>query len=436
MKTINIGLCGLGTVGGGVYTVLKRNADLISARAGSNILVSLIGTRSFNPHCDIASTKISDDVLQVAEDPSIDIVVELIGGTSVAFDLIMSAIRNRKHVVTANKALIAERGEEIFLEAEKNQVVVAFEAAVAGGIPIIKALREGLVANDIHWMAGIINGTSNFILSEMASKKRKFHDVLEEAKEKGYAEADPTFDVDGTDAAQKLAILASIAFSIPLNTKNIYKDGITHLQLRDIAYASELGYVVKHLGIARQKPTGIELRVHPALVPESCLLSSVDDVLNAIMVDCDALGSTLFYGRGAGSEPTASSIIADIIDISRIVTSSTPSRIRPLGIKLADIKDKKILSIEQIETCYYLRFSMHDTPGVLSKATTIMAEVGISIEAIIQKEEPLGIDYVDVIVITKSITELHLNLALKKIQQLDTVEGDAVIIRLERLDQV
>ncbi|MBV32740.1 MAG: homoserine dehydrogenase [Porticoccaceae bacterium] len=436
MKTVNIGLCGLGTVGGGVYAVLKRNAALISARAGSNILVSHVGTRSINPRCVTASTKISRDVVQISEDPDIHIVVELIGGTSAAFDLIMSAIRNGKHVVTANKALIAERGPEIFVEAEKYEVIVAFEAAVAGGIPIIKALREGLVANDIHWMAGIINGTSNFILSEMSSKKRKFQEVLEEAKEKGYAEADPSFDVDGTDAAQKLAILASIAFSIPLNTKSIFKEGIAHLQPRDIEYASELGYVVKHLGIARQKPTGIQLRVHPALVPASCLLSSVDNVLNAIMVDCDALGSTLFYGRGAGSEPTASSVIADIVDISRFVTTSNVSGTRPLGVKFADIKNKKILPIEQIETCYYLRFSMHDTPGALSKATSIMAEIGISIEAIIQKEQPLGIDYVDVIVITNSIMELHLSLAVRKIEQLETVQGDATVIRLERLDQV
>ena len=435
MKTINIGLCGLGTVGYGVYKVLRRNADLISARAGSNISVTHIGTRSSHSCRETESVKISGNVFQVAEDPSVDIVVELIGGTAVAFDLIMTAIRNRKHIVTANKALIAERGQEIFFEAEKNQVVVAFEAAVAGGIPIIKALREGLVANDVNWMAGIINGTSNFILSEMASKKREFQDVLEEAKEKGYAEADPSFDIDGTDAAQKLAILASIAFSIPLQTKNIFKDGITHLQPRDITYASELGYAVKYLGIASQKPTGIELRVHPALIPRTCLLSGVDDVLNAILVNCDALGSSLFYGRGAGSEPTASSVIADLVDISRNITTNEGG-VRPLGIKLTDIKDKKILSIEQIETCYYLRFSMHDMPGVLSKATSIMAEVGISIEAIIQKEQPVGVDYVDVIVITNTIAELHLNKAIRKIEQLDTVQGDAMIIRLERLDQV
>ena len=435
MKIINIGLCGLGTVGYGVYTVLRRNADLISARAGSNISVTHIGTRSSHSCRETESVKISGNVFQVAEDPNVDIVVELIGGTAVAFDLIMTAIRNRKHIVTANKALIAERGQEIFFEAEKNQVVVAFEAAVAGGIPIIKALREGLVANDVNWMAGIINGTSNFILSEMASKKREFQDVLEEAKEKGYAEADPSFDIDGTDAAQKLAILASIAFSIPLQTKNIFKDGITHLQPRDITYASELGYAVKYLGIASQKPTGIELRVHPALIPRTCLLSGVDDVLNAILVNCDALGSSLFYGRGAGSEPTASSVIADLVDISRNITTNEGG-VRPLGIKLTDIKDKKILSIEQIETCYYLRFSMHDMPGVLSKATSIMAEVGISIEAIIQKEQPVGVDYVDVIVITNTIAELHLNKAIRKIEQLDTVQGDAVIIRLERLDQV
>ena len=435
MKIINIGLCGLGTVGYGVYKVLRRNADLISARAGSNISVTHIGTRSSHSCRETESVKISGNVFQVAEDPSVDIVVELIGGTVVAFDLIMTAIRNRKHIVTANKALIAERGQEIFFEAEKNQVVVAFEAAVAGGIPIIKALREGLVANDVNWMAGIINGTSNFILSEMASKKREFQDVLEEAKEKGYAEADPSFDIDGTDAAQKLAILASIAFSIPLQTKNIFKDGITHLQPRDITYASELGYAVKYLGIASQKPTGIELRVHPALIPRTCLLSGVDDVLNAILVNCDALGSSLFYGRGAGSEPTASSVIADLVDISRNITTNEGG-VRPLGIKLTDIKDKKILSIEQIETCYYLRFSMHDMPGVLSKATSIMAEVGISIEAIIQKEQPVGVDYVDVIVITNTIAELHLNKAIRKIEQLDTVQGDAMIIRLERLDQV
>ena len=435
MKSVQIGICGLGTVGSGVYNILQRNAELINCRANSAITVTHIGSRRDNPLCDIGQTRISQDIFEVARDPDIDIVVELIGGTSVAFDLVMMSIKHGKHVVTANKALIAENGAEIFAAAEQRGVIVAFEAAVAGGIPIVKALREGLAGNRINWLAGIINGTSNFILSEMASKGRAFPDVLAEAQAKGYAEADPTFDIEGIDAAHKLAILASLAFSIPLNIEGIFIQGITQLQQLDIVYARELGYAIKHLGIARQTDEGVELRVHPTLIPEASVIAGVNGVLNAVMVDADALGSSLYYGRGAGSEPTASSVLADIVDISRTLDNPPASWVPTLGCPLARLVEQEMIPVTNIETCYYLRFSMFDAPGALSDATKIMAEAGISIEAIIQKEQPVGIDYVNVIVVTNRIPERLLNAALSKMEQLSSVQGSVFIIRLEHLDQ-
>lgn len=434
VRVVQIGICGLGTVGSGVYEILKRNGGLISSRANCAIEVTHVGARRDHPNCDTQSTRVSRDVFDVAKDPDIDIVVELIGGTSVAFDLVMMSINNGKHVVTANKALIAENGAEIFAAAAQRGVTVAYEAAVAGGIPIIKVLREGLAGNQINWLAGIINGTSNFILSEMASKQREFADVLKEAQEKGYAEADPTFDIEGVDAAHKLAILASIAFAMPLNIEDIYMEGITQLQPCDVTYAADLGYVIKHLGVARQTTEGVELRVHPTLVPVSCLLAGVNDALNAVMIRSDALGSSLFYGRGAGSEPTASSVIADIVDISRVIDNPPSTWVSALGCQLEALDAPKMVPMECVETCFYLRFAMRDTPGALSDATKILAETSISIEAIVQKEQPAGADFVDVIVVTDRVREAECKQAVSQIEALSTVHGSVVTIRLERLD--
>jgi homoserine dehydrogenase len=372
----------------------------------------------------------------VAKSSDVDIVVELIGGTTVAYDLVMTAIEQGKHVVTANKALIAEHGMEIFARAEAQGVMVGYEASVAGGIPIIKALREGLSANRVNWLAGIINGTTNFILSEMDSKGRQFSDVLVEAQEKGYAEADPTFDVEGIDASHKLAILASIAFAMPVSTEGLYTDGITQLDPQDVAYARELGYAIKHLGIARQTTEGIELRVHPTLVPELSLIAGVNDVLNAVMVNADAVGTTLFYGPGAGAEPTASAVIADVVDIARSMGSLSETWVPALGRDLNSLESQNVLPIEEVETSFYMRFSALDEPGVLSNITKIMGDSGISIEAIIQREQPAGEDYVNVIILTSVTKEKCLNEAVSHIEQLNTVRGSVSFIRVEHLDQM
>ena len=435
MRLVKVGICGLGTVGSGTINLLQRNAQLINPRSNCEIVVSQVGARRDNPNCDTSSLNVSRDIFDVAKNPDIDIVVELIGGTTVARDLVMTALENGKHVVTANKALIAEHGMEIFAYAESHNLIVAYEAAVAGGIPIIKGLREGLSGNRVNWIAGIINGTTNFILSEMDSKGREFADVLTEAQEKGYAEADPTFDVEGIDAAHKLVILASIAFSMPLDTKKIFTDGITQLQPQDVSYARELGYAVKHLGIARQTEQGVEIRVHPTLVPKSCLIAGVDDVLNAVMVSADAVGTTLFYGPGAGAEPTASSVVADIIDVARTMDSNPDSWVPALGVKIDAVEERTVLDIQDIETSFYMRFSALDKPGVLSNITKIMADTGISIEAIIQKEQPATEEYVDVIILTNVTHEKSLDAAVENIEQLETVRGNVSFIRVEHLDQ-
>jgi homoserine dehydrogenase len=435
VRSVNIGICGLGTVGAGVFNVLGRNSNTINARANCDITVTQVGARRDNPSCDTAGTKVSRDIFDVAKNPAIDIVVELIGGTSVALDLVMTALQHGKHVVTANKALIAAHGAEIFAEAESRNLIVAYEAAVAGGIPIIKALREGLSANRINWLAGIINGTTNFILSEMDSKGRDFADVLTEAQEKGYAEADPTFDVEGIDAAHKLVIMASLAFGMPLSLDGIFTDGITKLEPQDVSYARELGYAIKHLGIARQTEEGVELRVHPTLVPESCLIAGVNDVSNAVMVNADAVGTTLFYGPGAGSEPTASSVIADIVDVARTLQSSPDSWVPALGFASSALQSQTLLDIQDIETSFYIRFSALDKPGVLSNVTKIMGDAGISIEAIIQKEQPAGEQYVNVIILTNATKEKYLDEAVEHIEQLETVRGSVNFIRVEHLDQ-
>jgi len=435
VRSVNIGICGLGTVGAGVYNVLSRNSKHINSRANCNIVISQVGVRRDNPNCDTGSTDVSRDIFDVAKNPAVDVVVELIGGTDVAYELVMTALNNGKHVVTANKALIAQHGMEIFAAAESRGLMVAYEAAVAGGIPIIKALREGLAANRVHWLAGIINGTTNFILSEMDSKGRDFADVLTEAQEKGYAEADPTFDVEGIDAAHKLVIMASLAFGMPLSLEGIFTDGITKLEPQDVAYARELGYAIKHLGIARQSDAGIELRVHPTLVPESCLIAGVNGVSNAVMVNADAVGTTLYYGPGAGSEPTASSVIADIVDVARTMGAGADCWVPALGIASADLQANKIMDIQDIETSFYIRFSALDKSGVLSNITGIMADAGISIEAIIQREQPAGEDYVNVIILTNVTQEKLLDAAVENIEQLETVRGNVSFIRVEHLDQ-
>ena len=436
MTKLKIGICGLGTVGSGVFNVMQRNLADINARASNQLSISLVGCRRDNANCDLSSTSITRDIFDVAKSSDVDIVVELIGGTTVAYDLVMTAIEQGKHVVTANKALIAEHGMEIFARAEAQGVMVGYEASVAGGIPIIKALREGLSANRVNWLAGIINGTTNFILSEMDSKGRQFSDVLVEAQEKGYAEADPTFDVEGIDASHKLAILASIAFAMPVSTEDLYTDGITQLDPQDVAYARELGYAIKHLGIARQTTEGIELRVHPTLVPEVSLIAGVNDVLNAVMVNADAVGTTLFYGPGAGAEPTASAVIADVVDIARSMSSLSETWVPALGRDLNSLESQNILPIEEVETSFYMRFSALDEPGVLSNITKIMGDSGISIEAIIQREQPAGEDYVNVIILTSVTKEKCLNEAVSHIEQLNTVRGSVSFIRVEHLDQM
>jgi len=436
VREVKVGLCGLGTVGSGVFNVVSRNLEAINTRSNCQISIAQVGCRRDNKDCDLSTVNMTRDIFDVAKNPDIDIVVELIGGTTVALELVMLALENGKHVVTANKALIAEHGMAIFAYAESRGLMVCYEAAVAGGIPIIKALREGLSANRINWLAGIINGTTNFILSEMDTKGREFADVLSEAQAKGYAEVDPTFDVEGIDASHKLAILASIAFSMPLSLDGLFTDGITKLEPQDVAYARELGYVIKHLGIARRSASGVELRVHPTLVPERSLIAGVSDVSNAIMVNADAVGTTLFYGPGAGAEPTASAVIADIVDIARVLDSYPDSWVPPLGCHSSMLQECTLMAIEDVETSFYIRFSALDKPGVLSDITKIMGDTGISIEAIIQREQPAGERYVNVIILTNVTKEKCLNEAVAQIEQLETVRGQVSFIRVEYLDQV
>ncbi|MDZ7924402.1 MAG: homoserine dehydrogenase [Marinagarivorans sp.] len=433
MKTVNIGICGLGTVGSGTVKIIARNQAEISARAGCNIKIIHIGARRDNPNCDTGAIKVSRDIFEVVNDPDVDIVVELIGGTTVAKELIYKAIESGKHVVTANKALIAEFGNDIFAAAKAKGVAVAYEAAVAGGIPIIRSLREGLAANKIEWLAGIINGTGNFILTEMRDKGRQFDDVLAEAQALGYAEADPTFDVEGIDAAHKLVILASLAFGMPLQFDKVYCEGITKIAPEDVTYATELGYRIKHLGVARKHDNGVELRVHPTFIPERRLIANVDGVFNAVLVKGDAVGPTLYYGPGAGSEPTASSVIADVVDLARMLSASPENRVPYLGFTPNSLQNHTILPIDSIETGYYLRIAAADKPGVLSKVTQILSDQGISIEAIIQKEPKENQLEVSVIVLTNRVRESGMNSAITKIEALDTVHGQVVRIRVESL---
>lgn len=434
MKPVKVGICGLGTVGSGTFNVLKRNAEEIARRAGRGIEVAQIAQRRPNPQCDTGSTPITADVLAVADNPEIDVVVELIGGYTLARELVLRAIANSKHVVTANKALIAVHGNEIFAKAREQGVIVAFEASVAGGIPVIKALREGLAANRINWVAGIINGTGNFILSEMREKGRTFPDVLAEAQALGYAEADPTFDVEGIDAAHKLTILASIAFGIPLQFDKAYTEGITRLTTADVGYAEALGYRIKHLGVARSTDQGIELRVHPTLIPADRLIANVNGVMNAVMVNGDAVGSTLFYGAGAGQEPTASAVVADLVDVVRAMTSDPENRVPHLAFQPDALSDHPVLSIEACESAYYLRIQAKDHPGVLAQVASILSARGINIESIMQKEAEEHDGLVPMILLTHRVTERHMVEAITALEALDDVVGDVVRIRVEHLN--
>jgi len=435
MKPINVGLLGIGTVGGGTFTVLRRNQEEISRRAGCAITMKMVADKEVEKARSIvgALASVTADAFEVVKNRDIDIVVELIGGTTVAKTLILEAIANGKHVVTANKALLARYGNEIFAAAQKQDVMVAFEAAVGGGIPIIKSLREGLTANRIEWIAGIINGTSNFILSEMREKGAGFNDALKEAQRLGYAEADPTFDVEGVDAAHKLTIMAAIGFGIPMQFSAAYIEGISKLTQEDIRYAEELGYRIKLLGIAKRKPRGIELRVHPTLIPARRLIANVEGVMNAILVKGDAVGQTMYYGAGAGAEPTASAVVADLVDVARMLTADPEHRVPHLAFQPDQLSNIPILPIGEVETAYYLRMRVYDRPGVLADVTRILADLGISIDAMVQKEPHEGEDQVDIIMLTHQTVEKHVNAAMAKIEALPVVAGKVTRIRLEQL---
>ena len=437
MRPLNVGLLGFGTVGKGVFDVLARNGEEIARRAGRPIRVAWIGTRTLDRAREATrgaqGVHLASDTGTVAVHPDVDIVVELIGGIEPARSLVLAAIAAGKHVVTANKALLAQHGNEIFAAAHAKGVMVAFEGAVAGGIPIIKALREGLTANRIEWIAGIINGTSNFILSTMRDTGASFDAVLAEAQKRGYAEADPTFDVEGIDAAHKLTIMAAIAFGVPMRFDAAYHEGITKLTREDIRYAEELGYRIKLLGIARRKSAGYELRVHPTLVPAKRLIANVEGAMNAVLVKGDAVGPTLYYGAGAGAEPTASAVIADLVDVTRMHTADPEHRVPHLAFQPDQLTDVPVLPIGDVVTSYYLRMRVDDRPGVLADITRILADREISIDAMIQKEPPEGEDQTDIILLTHRSIEKRVVDAIRAIEALATVRGKVVRIRLEDL---
>ena len=435
MKPIRVGLLGLGTVGGGTVEVLRRNREEIARRAGREIVVAMASARDLaKPRpVDLAGIELVADAARIVADPGIDIVVELIGGETRANELVLAAIANGKHVVTANKALLAKHGNEIFAAAHAKGVMVAFEAAVAGGIPIIKAIREGLSANRIEYLMGIINGTCNYILSEMRDKGLPFDVVLAEAQRLGYAEADPSFDIDGIDAAHKLTILSAIAFGIPMQFDKAYTEGIGRLTAADIKYAEGLGYRIKLLGISRRAPAGIELRVHPTLVPARRILANVEGVMNAVLVKGDAVGHTLFYGRGAGAEATASAVVADLVDVTRMATADPEHRVPHLAFQPDRLSDVPILPMAEVETAYYLRLRALDRPGVLADVTRICADRAISIDAIFQKEAGEGEDQVDVVILTHVARERDVNAAIAAIEALSTIPVPVVRIRLEEL---
>jgi homoserine dehydrogenase len=435
VRPIHAGLLGIGTVGGGTWDVLARNADEIQRRAGRQILITRVADKATAHARKIVDGKarVTADAFEVTRARDIDIVIELIGGTTIAKDLVLDAIAHGKHVVTANKALLATHGNEIFAAAQKKDVMVAFEAAVAGGIPIIKALREGLSANRIEWIAGIINGTSNFILSEMRDKGLPFATVLKEAQKRGYAEADPTFDIEGVDAAHKLTILSALAFGVPMQLAKAYTEGISRLTREDIGYAEELGYRIKLLGITRRARKGIELRVHPTLVPERRLIANVEGVMNAILVKGDAVGPTLYYGAGAGSQPTASAVVADLVDVTRLITADPEHRVPHLAFQPDSLSRTPILPIGEVETSYYLRMRVLDRPGVLADIARILADSRISIDAMVQKEPGEGEKRVDIVMLTHLAVEKRVDAAIARIEKLRTVVGKVTRIRLEEL---
>jgi homoserine dehydrogenase len=439
LSPIRVGLLGIGTVGSGTFNVLKRNQEEIRRRAGRGIEITMVAD------LDVARAKalvgegvlVVDDARKVVASPDIDIVIELIGGYGIAKALVLEAIESGKHVVTANKALLAVHGTEIFAAAQRKGVMVAFEAAVAGGIPIIKALREGLTANSIQWIAGIINGTTNFILSEMRDKGLDFEVALKEAQRLGYAEADPTFDIEGVDAAHKATLMSAIAFGIPVQFDKAYVEGITHLAAQDIRYAEQLGYRIKLLGITKRAANGIELRVHPSLVPAKRLIANVEGAMNAVVVHGDAVGTTLYYGKGAGSEPTASAVIADLVDIARLHTADPEHRVPHLAFQPGEMSDLSIVPMSEVVTSYYLRLNVADEAGVLAKVTGILASFGISIDAVLQREADEvggeGSTQTDLIILTHDCVEAKMNEAMAQMQALPTVLAPITRIRKEEL---
>jgi homoserine dehydrogenase len=436
MEPIKVGLIGLGTVGKGTFEVLRRNQEEITRRAGRRIDITMVAARNterarpiIGDHCELVA-----QAETVVNNPEIDIVVELIGGDTYAKDLVMQAIANGKHVVTANKALIAKHGNEIFKAAQEKGVMVSFEAAVAGGIPIIKALREGLTANRIEWVAGIINGTTNFILSEMRDKGLDFNTVLTQAQKLGYAEADPTFDIEGVDAAHKLTIIAAVAFGIPVQFDQAHIEGISQLAAKDIVYAEQFGYRIKLLGITKRTSNGIELRVHPTLIPEKRLIANVEGAMNAVLVQGDAIGATLYYGKGAGAEPTASAVIADLVDITRLATADPTHQVPYLAFQSNSLSNLPILPMSEIHTSYYLRLSVADQAGVLADVARILANSNISIEAMMQKETAKNATETDIVMLTHNTQEKNIDAALHQIEALPTVYGKVTKLRLETLD--
>ncbi|NIN35179.1 MAG: homoserine dehydrogenase [Gammaproteobacteria bacterium] len=435
MEPVKVGLLGLGIVGGGTISVLRRNATEIARRAGRGIIITHASARDLKKPREFSldGIELLGDPLELVNHPEVEIVAELIGGTELARELVMQAISNGKHVVTANKALIAIHGNEIFEAATRKGVIVAFEAAVAGGIPIIKAIREGLAGNSISSVAGIINGTTNFILTAMREQARSFEDVLAEAQSLGYAEANPTFDVEGIDAAHKLTILAAIAFGIPLQFEKVFTEGITQITIEDIGFAERFGYRIRHLGIARRTSEGVELRVHPTLIPERRLIANVDGVRNAVLVIGDAVGPTIYYGAGAGADPTASAVVADLVDIVRAFTTDPGNRVPHLAFQSDALSYEEILPMEEISTAYYLRMQALDRPGVLADVTRILGESGISIEAILQREPVEGASFVPIIILTQSVQEKYMNQAIEKLEALPNINGRIMRIRMDPL---
>jgi homoserine dehydrogenase len=439
MKPINVGLLGIGTVGSGTFNVLQRNSEEISRRAGCAIRITIVADKDTARAKAVVgdAARVTADANEVVNNPDVDIVVELIGGYGIAKELILKAIANGKHVVTANKALLALHGNEIFAAARAKGVMVAFEAAVGGGIPIIKSLREGLTANRIEWIAGIINGTTNFILSEMRDKGLGFDVVLKEAQRLGYAEADPTFDIEGVDAAHKATIMSAIAFGIPVQFDKAHVEGITKLDALDIKYAEQLGYRIKLLGITKRVASGVELRVHPSLIPAKRLIANVEGAMNAVMVQGDAVGTTLYYGKGAGSEPTASAVIADLVDITRLHTADAAQRVPHLAFQPDAMSDARVLPMSEVVTSYYLRLKVADEAGVLARVTGLLADAGISIDAVLQREADEvggeGSTQTDLIILTHDCVEDCMNQAMAKMQALPSVLAPITRIRKEEL---